>query len=138
MSIVKNLLLTAATVLLVTPGGWADLAQELKTAITTTRGHVVAFVGAADKDTQSKEQAAIQTTSKDVDAQLSKALSSASDSQKPTLTDLQAVWVPYTQTRDTELIPAVLAGQTDKAKTLATGVQKDRFQKMMSLLDTLK
>jgi hypothetical protein len=51
--------------------------------------------------------------------------------------ELVETWAAFKKTRETELVPAVLAGKDDEAKKLATGVQKERYTKCQQLLGEL-
>jgi hypothetical protein len=50
------------------------------------------------------------------------------------LSELKIVWREFKTTRETQLVPAILAGKTDEAKTLATGIQQERLNKINSLV----
>lgn len=113
-------------------GGSADVLTALKTA----REKLVALTGTADKGAQSGLVADIKKATKEVDAATDAALNEAGTPAptKANLVEFKSVWTEFQKTRDNEIIPAVLAGQADKAKALAQGVQAERFKKMVSLL----
>ena len=52
--------------------------------------------------------------------------------------ELAATWQAFKKTREEELVPAILSGKQKEAEKIATGVQNERFRKMMSLCDELE
>ena len=51
--------------------------------------------------------------------------------------ELSETWAAFKKTRETELVPAVLAGKDDDAKKLVNGVQKERYTKCQQILGDL-
>ncbi len=51
--------------------------------------------------------------------------------------DLVETWGAFKKTRETELVPLILAGKEDEALKLAGGIQKERINKCMSLVGEL-
>ncbi|MBI3813995.1 MAG: methyl-accepting chemotaxis protein [Nitrospinae bacterium] len=47
--------------------------------------------------------------------------------------NIYAVWEPFRNTRDTELIPLIEAGKIEEAKKIAFGIQAERFNKYREL-----
>jgi hypothetical protein len=52
--------------------------------------------------------------------------------------ELAATWKAFKKTREEELVPRILAGKQAEAEKIATGVQSDRFKKMMELCEKLE
>jgi hypothetical protein len=52
--------------------------------------------------------------------------------------ELDATWKAFKKTREEELVPLILARKQKEAEAVATGVQNDRFKKMMDLCDELE
>lgn len=52
--------------------------------------------------------------------------------------ELAATWHAFKKTREEDLVPLILSGKQMEAEKLATGVQNERFKKMMSLCDELE
>lgn len=46
-------------------------------------------------------------------------------------------WNAFKKTRETELVPAILAGKQDEANKLVSGIQKDRYTKCQQLVGEL-
>jgi membrane-bound lytic murein transglycosylase B len=112
--------------------GTADAVESLKAA----REKLVALLDTTDKGTQTVLIDQIHKASDTVDKQLDSILADASTSAdlKAKVTEAKSVWEEFKKTRETEIIPAVQAGNPQKGKDLAVGVQKDRFKKIMTLL----
>ena len=101
---------------------------EALTAMKTAREKLVALIDTKEKGTQDALIGEIHKASADADAQL------AGLAADPKATEAKAVWEEFKKTRETEIIPAVQKGDVAKAKEVATGVQKERFKKIVELL----
>jgi len=115
--------------------GYASPA-DIMTALKEARGKLVALTGTTDKGTQAALVEEIKAATADVNAKLEATLADPSTGAdvKDKLNEFKSIWVEFQNTRDTEIIPAVLAGDTAKAKSIAQGVQVERFKKMAALL----
>ncbi len=51
--------------------------------------------------------------------------------------ELVATWKAFKKTREEELVPAILSGRQLEAEKIATGIQGQRFFKMMMLCEEL-
>ena len=51
--------------------------------------------------------------------------------------DYKKTWSDFKHTRESELVPAILAGKQSDADKLTNGVQKERLDKMNRILDDL-
>jgi hypothetical protein len=117
---VLNTMLVTLALILAMPVH-ADKAS-LKTNISTAREKLKAIVGGGDVASNKKEIAE---------------LTAKVDAEADSVAGLKNVWAEFKETRDKMIIPAYESGNADamaKAKTLALGVQAERFQKMMDLL----
>ena len=56
---------------------------------------------------------------------------------KSEFTELVAIWTAFKKTRETELMPAVLAGKEEKARKLLMGIQQERIAKCQQLVSDL-
>ena len=52
--------------------------------------------------------------------------------------ELAATWKAFKKTREEELVPLILSRKQKEAEKVATGVQNDRFMKMMMLCEELE
>ncbi|MCI4625082.1 MAG: hypothetical protein L3V56_03880 [Candidatus Magnetoovum sp. WYHC-5] len=122
------------TVMLMAYSAFAGEFADLQKKITETREALVTMVN--DKAKRGEEQQKmLKTTTEAVNTALAGMKAPAGkDAQFKELTD---TWNAFTKTRDEELVPALLAGKDDDAKKLATGIQKERFEKLVSLCGEL-
>jgi hypothetical protein len=51
--------------------------------------------------------------------------------------ELKTTWADFKATREKELVPAILAGEREKADKIGTVIQKARLDRMYALLDDL-
>ena len=111
----------AALALVLTMPAHADNVS-LKANISEARQKLKDIVGGADVAPNKKAIADLTTK---IDAEVD------------TVPGLKGVWTEFKATRDGAIIPAFESGKAEeiaKAKSLATGVQAERFKKMMDLL----
>lgn len=52
--------------------------------------------------------------------------------------ELTATWKAFKKTREEELVPLILARKQKEAEQVATGVQNERFKRMLDLCDELE
>ena len=114
-------MMSAASVVLAGP-----VADATKASVMEAREHLVSLLSTTDKDGQAKRVADIKLATAKVDTLI--------EQNADTLKAFSEPWKAFKNTRDTELIPNILAGKIDEAKALATGVQAERLKKMMDAL----
>ena len=51
--------------------------------------------------------------------------------------ELSETWAAFKETREKELVPAVLAGKQAEVDKIAGGIQKQRYDKMLSIIDAM-
>ncbi|MBF0401116.1 MAG: hypothetical protein HQL90_10155 [Magnetococcales bacterium] len=102
------------------------VADATKASLTEAREKLVTLLSITDKAAQTKQVEEVQAASAKVDALVGK--------NADALKAFNEVWTAFKTTRDSELIPNVLAGKKDEAKALATGVQAGRFKQMQEIL----
>lgn len=54
------------------------------------------------------------------------------------LEELKKVWGEFKTTRENDLVPKAITGKMTEAKALAMGIQKERMEKIYSLMEQLK
>jgi hypothetical protein len=108
--------------------------DDLRTEMTAARESLVTFVVNKDKR-GADQQKVVKETADKVSARLAKMKAPAG--KEAQFKELVETWAAFKKTRETELVPAVLAGKDDEAKKLATGVQKERYTKCQQLLGEL-
>ena len=135
MKKIISLAFLACTLSLIAMPSLASSADIL-TALQAARGKLVSLISTTDKGTQSALVEEIKKATKEVDAKVDATLADPATTAdtKTKIGEFKTIWAEFQKTRDTEIIPAVLAGEADKAKSLAQGVQVERFKKMSALL----
>jgi hypothetical protein len=118
------LLALAATVHAATP---ADACRDLMSA----RSALVAMIGEQDPSKLNGYVEKIHTASGALDADLA---SMEGGADAPKAAAFKPAWEAFKQTRESEIIPAVKAGDREKAKGLATGIQAERMKAMKAAM----
>jgi hypothetical protein len=110
----------------------ADEYRRALTIINLFNGnaHSCCFV---NKDKRgADQQKLVKETADKVSAHLAKMKAPAG--KEAQFKELQETWAAFKKTRETELVPAVLAGKEDDAKKLVNGIQKERYTKCQQIL----
>ena len=111
---------------------------DIKATLMTTRQHTMAMLSEDDRTVLEMRYDEALKSSKDLDALLASAVNDESlHAIQPTLLQFKAIWEEFKTTRDKEVIPALFAGERDKARGLAKNVQAGRFTKMNELRESL-
>lgn len=122
----------------ITRGVLAGELDDLKAKLTDVRGALVAMLGEKDKAKQEELHAKIKKLTKEIDGLLSALIAKEKGAEaKGKLEELKKTWEAFRDTRDAQIIPAIYGGKIEEAKAIAGGVQKERFQKMSSIVDEL-
>ena len=95
------------------------------------RTNLVAMLGEADATKYDGYKAKVAEATGKLDKDLA-AMAAGPDAAK--VTAFKPVWEAFKATRDTEIVPAIYAGNKDKAKELATGVQAGRMKEMKAAM----
>lgn len=110
-------------------------ASELKADLNNVRAALVTMLAEPDKTKFDSHKQKIKELTEKVDNNLNELLSSKAFPQDM-IDDLQKIkepWTAFRDTRDNELIPAIYAGDVEKARGLAMGVQAERYKKFIEL-----
>lgn len=107
---------------------------DLKAKIGESRDSLVTMLKNKDKRGPD-QQKLVKDTADAVSAMLGKMKAPAGKETK--FKELVDTWNAFKKTREDELVPMILGGKQDEAEKLAGGVQKERFQKIMGLVDEL-
>jgi hypothetical protein len=108
--------------------------EDLRTEMTAARESLVTLVVNKDKR-GADQQKLVKETANKVSAHLAKMKAPAG--KEAQFKELSETWAAFKKTRETELVPAVLAGKEDDAKKLVNGIQKERYTKCQQLLGDL-
>ena len=112
--------------------------EGLKTRLTEGRSALLSMLDEKDKAKQADYHAKI----KNVTAAINTIIPGIVQKEKGTacegkLKELNEAWEIFRNGRDTNVIPALLAGRVDEAKAIGTGIQKERFARVVSIIDGL-
>ncbi len=108
--------------------------EDLRAEMTAARESLVTLVVNKDKR-GADQQKLVKETADKVSAHLSKMKAPAG--KEAAFKEMSDTWAAFKKTRETELVPAVLAGKDDDAKKLVNGIQKERYTKCQQLLGDL-
>jgi hypothetical protein len=126
----KNLLIGLA-IFLFASATFAGEFDDLRSEMTAARESLVTLVVNKDKR-GADQQKLVKETADKVSAHLAKMKAPAG--KEAQFKELQETWAAFKKTRETELVPAVLAGKEDDAKKLVNGIQKERYTKCQQIL----
>ena len=128
MKKILALILCACAVTFMPVASFAANKADAVTAIKTAREKLVALIDTKEPGTQKTLIDEIRKASDEADKQLA----ALGDDAKAK--EAKGVWEEFKKTRETQIIPAVQGGHPEKAKEIAMGIQKERFKKIMELL----
>lgn len=113
--------------------------DEVAGALTEARANLLQMLSSNDKAAQEGLKAKIEAASSKLDTALTALLADkAMGADKiEQLKVFKTNWEDFKKTREGEIIPAILSGKVDVAKSLAKGVQAERMQKMKAALVAL-
>jgi hypothetical protein len=132
----KKLLAIIATLCLTGLSATASAGEfaDLRTKLTAARESLITLMVNKDKR-GADQQKLVKDTADAVSAQLSKMKAPAG--KEAQFKELVQNWNDFKETREKELVPAILKGEDDKAKKLVGGIQKERYTKCQSLTSEL-
>ncbi len=123
-------ILVLAAALPVTAGEFATLKDE----IVTARQALVTMVLYRDKRGP-EQQRTVKATADAVSAHLAKL--KAPEGKANEFKELRSTWDAFKQTREKELVPAILGNEREKYELIGAGIQKQRLDRMYALLAML-
>lgn len=107
---------------------------ELRGQLSAARESLVTML--TNKDKRGPEQQKIvKDTADAVSARLAKMKAPAG--KEAQFKELNDTWAAFKKTRETELVPAILAGRDDEARKIAGGVQRERITRCQQLVGEL-
>jgi hypothetical protein len=115
-------------------GAYAEPADDACAALRSARIHLVSLMGATDKATRDNHNRQIQLASARLDEVLAAMMHGKNAVDAARAGEFQRVWAEFKNTRETEIIPAVYAGQSAAARSLALGIQAERVKKMKAVM----
>ena len=133
----KKLLLSlglAVLALCATPLAHANDYEELRTKLSAARESLITMLMNKDKR-GAEQQKLVKDTADAVSAALTKMKAPAG--KEAQFKELVDNWNAFKKTRETELVPAILAGKDDEARKIAGGIQKERITKCQQMVSEL-
>lgn len=129
----KKLIAIVTTVVLAAVAGnaMANDFDELKTKMTTAREALVVMMMKKDKR-DAAQQKLVKDSANAVSAHLSKMKAPAG--KEAQFKELVDTWGAFKKTRETELVPAILKGEEEKAQSIGGGIQKERITRCQALI----
>ncbi len=103
----------------------------LKSETEVARKELVTMVLYREKRTP-EQQKLVKDTANAVSAHLAKMKAPAGRGSQ--FKELKETWEAFKHTRETELVPAILAGEKEKAEKIAAGIQKVRLERCYALM----
>lgn len=112
-----------------------DLIEQitmLKSDLNQVRGELLNLVTGAGSDGQERINDEISRLTEEINGTFATIIKlTDSEEEKVAVQDAQATWQEFADTTKNELIPAVRQGSLDKARELATSVQKMRYERFI-------
>lgn len=109
--------------------------DELRTKLSAARESLVTMLLNKDKR-GADQQKLVKDTADAVSAHLARIKAPAG--KEAQFKELVETWNAFKHTRETALVPAILAGKDDEAKKIAGGIQKERITKCQTLTSELE
>ena len=110
---------------------------DAKIALANARLNLMMMVMSTDKAEQDELKIEIDKASVELERVLKLMLRDENRTDDAQLTTLQKTWAKFKNTRETEIIPAIRAGNNAKAMQIATGIQAKRMRLMNHLIQML-
>jgi hypothetical protein len=118
---------------------WVQAATicDARIALAEARLNLMMMVVSTDKAEQDDLKVEIDKASIDLEKAIAAMLKDENKIDDAQLTTLEETWAAFKNTRETEIVPAVYAGDNDKAVGIATGVQAGRMKIMNGIIQAL-
>lgn len=118
-----------------------DLIEQitmLKSDLNQVRGELLNLVAGAGSDGQERINEEIRRLAEEINGTFATILKlTDSEEEKVAVQDAQATWQEFADTTENELVPAVRQGSLDKARELATSVQKMRYERFIEQIGSM-
>jgi len=134
LSIALRLLVPALVLVTATPVSAGDF-TILRQEIVAARQALVTMVLYRDKRGP-EQQKLVKDTADMVSASFAKL--KVPNGKAAEFKELKGTWEAFKQTREKELVPAILANEKEKYERIGAGIQKVRLDRMYALIDLLE
>jgi hypothetical protein len=122
------------SLLAATGAAYAESADDACAALRSARIHLVSLMGATDQATRDNHREQIKVASARLDTVIAAMRQGKNAADAARAGEFQTVWEAFKTTRETEIIPAVYAGNSAAARSTALGVQAERMKKMKAVM----
>lgn len=104
-------------------------------ALNGVRAALVSMMAEKDRAKQEAQHSTIKDLTAEINTAFEDLLKNPNIKQetKAVIKESNDIWIAFRDARDKELIPVIYAGKIEDAKRLALGVQKERYDKFISL-----
>ena len=133
----KKLLMSGIIALSVMPLVQAATICDAKIALADARFNLMMMVMSMDKAEQDALNVEIANASTGLESAFDAMLQDENKTDDVQINDFQATWAAFKNTRETEIIPAIYAGDNMKAIVIATGIQAERMEMMEDIIQAL-
>jgi hypothetical protein len=106
----------------------------LKTALSEARSTLVDML--KDPAKRTPEQQAAVKKSADAVSEMMAAMKPPAG-KEAAFKELSDLWVAFKKTREEELVPLIIAGKQEEADKIGLGIQKERYEKMVAIVDAM-
>jgi hypothetical protein len=140
MNRVHWLLLVSIQFLLALPTtAFAGPLEDIQTLLNQSRAQTMAMLSESDRSVLEMRYEDALSSSKELDVSLKRALNDTRMQPKQVaLKQFKKIWEVFKTTRDQEIVPLLMAGDSEKARMLAKKVQFGRFKRMNEILDAAR
>jgi len=102
----------------------------LKSDLNEVRAVLLTLLIETDKDKMRSLDSEIKELTTAIDSKFQETIDKISEEEiKTAITSAQGTWEEFKNTRDNELIPLIFSNNRDKARNLAGGIQKQRYER---------
>jgi hypothetical protein len=123
--------------MLAMPLASAQTICDAKLALAEARLNLMMMVFSVDPIEQKMLKTAIDKASTTLEKVVEAMLKDENKFDDAQLTTFQKTWAQFKNTRETEIVPAILTNDNDKAIAIATGIQAQRMTTMNDVIQTL-
>jgi hypothetical protein len=134
LSFALRLLVPALILVTAMPASAGDFSL-LRQEIVTARQALVTMVLYREKR-ETEQQKLVKDSADAVSAHFAKL--SAPNGKAAEFKELKGTWEAFKQTREKELVPAILVNDREKYERIGAGIQKVRLDRMYALIDILE
>jgi uncharacterized protein YecT (DUF1311 family) len=115
----------------------AETICDARIALAEARFNLMMMVMSTEKAKQDALKVEIDNASTALEKAFDAMLKDENKTDDAQIKDFQKTWAKFKNTRETEIIPAIYAGDNMKAMGIAMGIQAERMTKMTDIIQAL-